>query len=192
MGNANGKEDDAVSGVEADATSSSTARSNGGDPSVHSRQRRPPSTDSMSSSPPGSPARSPSPFLFPPQVYIVCVDRWIWCLVWDDPLETLLNYRWRWNRVFSLNKRKLTWLFRMFHSLRGLWVNELISYSGVALDLFLYAGSWEIRDSVVDNLLCYHCEEGQAWDTSYLAFVLSDKKELDFLLFLIFCFSRSH
>nr|VDD33027.1 unnamed protein product [Brassica oleracea] len=71
MGNANGKEDDAVSGVDGDATSSS-ARSNGGDPSVHSRQRRPPSTDSMSSSPPGSPARSPSPFLFAPQLSLLC------------------------------------------------------------------------------------------------------------------------
>ncbi|XP_010493239.1 PREDICTED: SNF1-related protein kinase regulatory subunit beta-1-like isoform X1 [Camelina sativa] len=68
MGNANGKEDDATavtSGGGADVTSSS-ARSNGGDPSARSRHRRP-SSDSMSSSPPGSPARSPSPFLFAPQ-----------------------------------------------------------------------------------------------------------------------------
>ncbi|CAN8252508.1 unnamed protein product [Cochlearia groenlandica] len=72
MGNANGKEDDAV--VDADATSSS-ARSNGEeDPTSRSRQRRP-CTDSMSSSPPGSPARSPSPFLFAPQVPVSPLQR---------------------------------------------------------------------------------------------------------------------
>ncbi|CAH8383292.1 unnamed protein product [Eruca vesicaria subsp. sativa] len=75
MGNANGKEDDAVSAVvDADAATSSSARSNGGDASVSSRQRRP-STDSMSSSPPGSPARSPSPFLFSPQVPVAPLQR---------------------------------------------------------------------------------------------------------------------
>ncbi|XP_018444115.1 SNF1-related protein kinase regulatory subunit beta-1 isoform X2 [Raphanus sativus] len=74
MGNASGKEDDARDGVvDGDATSSS-ARSNGGDPSVNSRQRRP-SADSMSSSPPGSPARSPSPFLFAPQVPVAPLQR---------------------------------------------------------------------------------------------------------------------
>ncbi|KAF8087891.1 hypothetical protein N665_0564s0026 [Sinapis alba] len=73
MGNANGKEDDAVSSVDADATSSS-AISNAGDPYSHTRQRRP-SSDSMSSSPPGSPARSPSPFLFPPQVPVAPLQR---------------------------------------------------------------------------------------------------------------------
>ncbi|EFH48231.1 AMP-activated protein kinase [Arabidopsis lyrata subsp. lyrata] len=64
MGNANGKEDDATAA--ASGVTSSSARSNGGDPSARSRHRRP-SSDSMSSSPPGSPARSPSPFLFAPQ-----------------------------------------------------------------------------------------------------------------------------
>uniref|UniRef100_A0A1J3GU40 SNF1-related protein kinase regulatory subunit beta-1 n=1 Tax=Noccaea caerulescens TaxID=107243 RepID=A0A1J3GU40_NOCCA len=73
MGNANGKQDDAVPSVDADVTSSS-ARSNGGDPSARSRHRRP-SSDSMSSSPPGSPARSPSPFLFAPQVPSAPVQR---------------------------------------------------------------------------------------------------------------------
>lgn len=65
MGNANGKEDDATAA--ASGVTSSSARSNGGDPYARSRHRRP-SSDSMSSSPPGSPARSPSPFLFAPQV----------------------------------------------------------------------------------------------------------------------------
>ncbi|XP_013620683.1 PREDICTED: SNF1-related protein kinase regulatory subunit beta-1-like isoform X3 [Brassica oleracea var. oleracea] len=64
MGNANGKEDDAVSNFDADATSSS-AISNGIDPYSRTRDGRP-SSDSMSSSPPGSPATSPSPFLFAP------------------------------------------------------------------------------------------------------------------------------
>ncbi|EOA21286.1 hypothetical protein CARUB_v10001638mg [Capsella rubella] len=75
MGNANGKEDDAAAAASggADVTSSS-ARSNGGDPSARSRHRRP-SSDSMTSSPPGSPARSPSPFLFAPQVPVAPLQR---------------------------------------------------------------------------------------------------------------------
>nr|VDD20206.1 unnamed protein product [Brassica oleracea] len=64
MGNANGKENDAVSNFDADATSSS-AISNGIEPYSRTRDGRP-SSDSMSSSPPGSPATSPSPFLFAP------------------------------------------------------------------------------------------------------------------------------
>ena len=66
MGNANGKENDAVSNFDADATSSS-AISNGIDPYSRTRDGRP-SSDSMSSSPPGSPATSPSPLLFAPPV----------------------------------------------------------------------------------------------------------------------------
>ncbi|KAJ0238729.1 SNF1-related protein kinase regulatory subunit beta-1 [Hirschfeldia incana] len=69
MGNANGKEDDAVSNVDADATSS-----NAGDPYSRIRHGRP-SSESMSSSPPVSPARSPSPFLFPPQVPVAPLQR---------------------------------------------------------------------------------------------------------------------
>ncbi|KAH0896114.1 hypothetical protein HID58_045682 [Brassica napus] len=70
MGNANGKEDDAVSNVDADA--------NGGDPSSRTRHGPGrPSSDSMSSSPPGSPARSPSPFLFAPQVPVAPLQRTI-------------------------------------------------------------------------------------------------------------------
>ncbi|KAJ4910875.1 SNF1-related protein kinase regulatory subunit beta-1 [Raphanus sativus] len=67
MGNANGKEEDG------DATSSS-AITKAGDPYSHTRQRRP-SSESMSSSPPGSPARSPSPFLFAPQVPVSPLQR---------------------------------------------------------------------------------------------------------------------
>ncbi|KAL0681488.1 hypothetical protein Bca4012_048335 [Brassica carinata] len=73
MGNANGKEDDAVSNFDADATSSS-AISNGIDPYSRTRDGRP-SSDSMSSSPPGSPATSPSPFLFAPQVPVAPLQR---------------------------------------------------------------------------------------------------------------------
>ncbi|CAF2367255.1 BnaA02g05310D [Brassica napus] len=70
MGNANGKEDDAVSNFDADA--------NGGDPSSRTRHGPGrPSSDSMSSSPPGSPARSPSPFLFAPQVPVAPLQRTI-------------------------------------------------------------------------------------------------------------------
>ncbi|XP_009126510.1 SNF1-related protein kinase regulatory subunit beta-1 [Brassica rapa] len=70
MGNANGKEDEAVSNVDADA--------NGGDPSSRTRHGPGrPSSDSMSSSPPGSPARSPSPFLFAPQVPVAPLQRTI-------------------------------------------------------------------------------------------------------------------
>ncbi|XP_013620682.1 PREDICTED: SNF1-related protein kinase regulatory subunit beta-1-like isoform X2 [Brassica oleracea var. oleracea] len=75
MGNANGKEDDAVSNFDADATSSS-AISNGIDPYSRTRDGRP-SSDSMSSSPPGSPATSPSPFLFAPQVPVAPLQRTI-------------------------------------------------------------------------------------------------------------------
>ncbi|KAG5408840.1 hypothetical protein IGI04_005159 [Brassica rapa subsp. trilocularis] len=70
MGNANGKEDDAVSNFDADA--------NGGDPSSRTRHGPGrPSSDSMSSSPPGSPAPSPSPFLFAPQVPVAPLQRTI-------------------------------------------------------------------------------------------------------------------
>ncbi|CAH8362396.1 unnamed protein product [Eruca vesicaria subsp. sativa] len=67
MGNANGREDDAVSIIDADATSSSA-----GDRSSRTRRA---SSDSMSSSPPASPARSPSPFLFAPQVPVAPLQR---------------------------------------------------------------------------------------------------------------------
>ncbi|CAN7121767.1 unnamed protein product [Brassica rapa subsp. narinosa] len=70
MGNANGKEDNAVSNFDADA--------NGGDPSSRTRHGPGrPSSDSMSSSPPGSPAPSPSPFLFAPQVPVAPLQRTI-------------------------------------------------------------------------------------------------------------------
>ncbi|CAN6840570.1 unnamed protein product [Brassica oleracea] len=75
MGNANGKEDDAVSNFDADATSSS-AISNGIEPYSRTRDGRP-SSDSMSSSPPGSPATSPSPFLFAPPVPVAPLQRTI-------------------------------------------------------------------------------------------------------------------
>ncbi|CAN6848936.1 unnamed protein product [Brassica oleracea] len=75
MGNANGKENDAVSNFDADATSSS-AISNGIDPYSRTRDGRP-SSDSMSSSPPGSPATSPSPLLFAPQVPVAPLQRTI-------------------------------------------------------------------------------------------------------------------
>ncbi|CAA0404010.1 unnamed protein product [Arabidopsis thaliana] len=74
MGNANGKDEDAAAGSGGADVTSSSARSNGGDPSARSRHRRP-SSDSMSSSPPGSPARSPSPFLFAPQVPVAPLQR---------------------------------------------------------------------------------------------------------------------
>ncbi|WZZ38123.1 hypothetical protein YC2023_034382 [Brassica napus] len=51
MGNASGKEDNVVSGVDTYATSSSSARSNGGDPCVNSHHQRPSSDDSVDSSP---------------------------------------------------------------------------------------------------------------------------------------------